>query len=442
MNIGDNRMKRSKFFVCFLVLLILQILIVDRVFARISIEIGRPGSVIFNIAVPDFFDLQRKGSGYEFGTNLRNIMVNDLEMSEIFNVMDKKVYIEKVEDIWKSQQINVKSWSTIGADLLLKVGYNLQGDKVEVVFSLIDVNRGDIILSKSGTSHINDSKYLIHSIVDEILKALTGEFGVFRTKIAFVSNHKGNKEIFMSDFSGDNLTTITNYGTISLLPKISPDGNGVLFVSYKDGNGPQLYYKDLKGGSIVCLSRGADSASGGTWMPDGKRVVASLTIKGNQDLFLLDLQGNLLRKLTDYPGIEVGPTVSPDGSRLAFVSDRDGSPQVYVMDIGGGGARKITFEGRYNSSPSWSSKNQIAYASLLDGKFDIVVTDPEGARHVRITGGGANHEDPSWAPNGRYLVYSSNKGGRYKLYFRGMNTQKEKMLVNIEGDQLMPFWFK
>jgi len=435
-------MKFKKIFLSFFILVTLEIFVIQTVFARISIEIGRPGSVIFNIAVPDFFDLQRKGSAYEFGTNLRNIMVNDLEMSEIFNVMDKRVYIEKAEDLWRSQQVNVKSWSTIGADLLLKVGYSLQGDKIELVFTLIDVNRGDIVLSKSGTSHINDSKYLIHSIVDEILKVLTGEYGVFKTKIAFVSNHKGNKEIFIGDFTGNNITGITNYGTITLLPKISPDGNGVLFVSYKDQNGPQLYYKDLKAKTIVCLSKGADASSGGAWMPDGKRVVASLTLKGNQDLYLLDLQGNLLRRLTDYPGIEVGPSVSPDGSKVAFVADRDGSPQVYVMDIGAGGARKISVEGRYNSSPSWSSKNQIAYASLLDGNFDIVVTDPEGIRHVKITDGGGNHEDPCWAPNGRYIIYSSNKEGRYKLYFKGMSTQKERRLINMEGDQLMPFWFK
>ncbi|MFN3534328.1 MAG: hypothetical protein ACK4WB_02945, partial [Desulfatiglandales bacterium] len=270
----------------------------------------------------------------------------------------------------------------------------------------------------------------------------TGEPGILNTKLAFVSNQKGSKEIFLSDITGSEMRAITNYGTITMLPRVSPDGRAILFISYKDQNGPQLFYKDLNTGSIRCLSAGVEAANSAAWMPDGKRVVAGLTIKGNQDLFILDLEGNVIKKLTDYPGIETGPSVSPDGSKVAFVSDRDSSPQVYVMDISRGSSRKVSQEGKYNSSPAWSSKNQIAYASLLEGHFDIVVTDPEGQSRIRVTGGGGNHEDPTWAPNGRYLIYTSNREGKYRLYLQSLSSKMSRSLPLGEGEQRMPFWFR
>jgi TolB protein len=113
-----------------------------------------------------------------------------------------------------------------------------------------------------------------------------------------------------------------------------------------------------------------------------------------------------------------------------------------VLGIEGGSPLKISLEGRYNSSPAWSSKNQIAYSSLSAGTFDIIVTDPEGQRQVRVAGGNGNCEDPSWAPNGRYLVYSSNREGRYKIFLQSPGAQAAKRLFNLEGDQTMPFWFK
>lgn len=410
--------------------------------SRMSIEIGRPGSVIFNIAVPDFFDVNRKSSSYDFGANLRKILIEGLEIYGFFNVMDKKVYIDSADALWSKPQINFRNWSMIGSDLLLKTGYSLQGERIEILFTLYDVTKGDVIISKSATGSSGEVRYLIHLIVDEIFRALTGEPGILTTKIAFVNNQKGNKEILISDIDGSDIRTITNYGTITMLPRISGDGRGLLFISYKDNNGPQLFYKDLRSGTVRCLSVGAESANSAAWMPDGKRIVAGLTVKGNQDLFLIDLDGNILRRLTDYPGIEVGPAVSTDGSRLAFVSDRGGSPQIYVMDLNGGPAKRISPEGKYNSSPSWSVKNQIAYASLVDGNFDIVITDPEGSSRIRVTEGGGNHEDPTWAPNGRYLIYSSNKEGKYRLYLQALSSKIAKRLPISEGEQTMPFWFK
>lgn len=410
--------------------------------SRMSIEIGRPGSVIFNIAVPDFFDINRKSSLYDFGANMRKILIEGLEIYGFFNIMDKRVYIESADSLWSKQQINFRNWAMIGSDLLLKTGYLLQGEKIEIVFTLYDVTKGDVIISKSATGSSGEVRYLIHLIVDEIFKALTGETGILTTKIAFVNNHKGNKEILIADIDGSDIRTVTNYGTITMSPRISGDGRGLLFISYKDQNGPQLFYKDLKSGTVRCLSIGAESANSAAWMPDGKRVVAGLTVKGNQDLFLLDLDGNVLRRLTDFPGIEVGPTISPDGSKLAFVSDRGGSPQIYVMDLNGGAVRRISLEGKYNSSPNWSVKNQIAYASLLDGSFDIVITDPEGSSRIRVTEGGGNHEDPTWAPNGRYLIYACNKEGKYRLYLQAPSSKISRRLALGEGEQTMPFWFR
>ena len=74
---------------------------------------------------------------------------------------------------------------------------------------------------------------------------------------------------------------------------------------------------------------------------------------------MYDTKSKQMKRITNDWGIDVSPRFAPDGKRLAFVSDRSGTPQVYVTDVQGSAPVRLTYEGRYNTAPTWSPRNDV-----------------------------------------------------------------------------------
>ncbi len=123
---------------------------------------------------------------------------------------------------------------------------------------------------------------MVHRFAEEVVLALTGEQGFFLTKIVFVSQATGQKEIFLMDFDGRNIVQLTRHQSICLSPRFSPDGSKIAFTSYRAGN-PDIYIKDLR----------------------------------TQEE----------RRIAYFPGLNISPSWSPDGQRLAFTLSKDGNPE-------------------------------------------------------------------------------------------------------------------
>jgi len=408
--------------------------------ARFYIDINAPSTPRFKIAIPDFLNLGGEAPKGVFTDPLDSIMSNDLDLSGFFEPMDKGAFLEAPGDAGNLDVTQFKNWSVIGAELLLKGGYHLEGDELEIDVKLYDVFSGRQILGKRMTGRAAGHRYLVHRLAGEIIKLLTGNEGIFQSKLAFVGTATGNKEIYVCDFDGYNPVQITRDKSIALLPRWSPDGGNILFTSYKDGGGPKLYLKEWPGGAVRRISGDAGLNIGAGWAPDGRSIALTRSGKGSPDIYLIDPKGKNIRQLTNHWGIDVSPTFSPDGSRIAFVSNRSGSPQIYVKDLRSGSEERITFEGRYNTSPSWSALDRIAYVSMQDGNFDIFAIDPDGRRLMRLTDGQGNNEDPCWSPDGRYLAFSSNRTGRYQIYMMTANGQNQKRLTSGAGEQTAPSW--
>lgn len=408
-------------------------------YGRIYIDINAPSIRKFKIAIPDFRKL--KGSGGkcdQLSTKLPAVISNDLDLSGFFSPMDKAAFIDEVSPLTR-EEIRFKNWSVIGAELLLTGGYSCIGSSVEVEIRLFDVFLGKQILGKRVLGEIKDYRFLMHRLGNEVIRVLTGHDGVFLSKFAFVSNGTGHKEIYISDFDGHNVRQITHDRSIDLLPRWSPDGNGLLFNSYREG-GPMLYFKNLRNGRVRRISGRKGLNIGAAWMPDGKRLVLTLSSKGNPDIYMINLQGKILKRLTHHWGIDVSPSVSPDGKKVAFVSNRSGSPQIYILDLAKGTKERLTFDGKYNASPTWSSLNRIAFTSLNHGYYNIVTMDPSGGQARQLTEDQGNNEDPCWSPDGHYLVFSSNRTGRYHLYIMTANGQNQRRITFLKGDQTAPSW--
>jgi TolB protein len=300
------------------------------------------------------------------------------------------------------------------------------------------------VFSKRLLGRQNQHRNLAHRLSNEIIHFLTGQKGMFLSRIAYVNRFHGErkdsyKEIFACDVDGHGHKQLTFDKSIALLPRWSPDGNGLLYVSYKEG-GPMLYLKDLDTGTDQRISGRTGLNIGADWAPGGDRIALTLSHGDNPDVYTTDLKGNILERLTTHWSIDVSPTFSPDGSKIAFVSNRSGSPQIYIKELESGEIRRLTYEGRYNTSPSWSSLNRIAFTGMDGGTFDIYTINEDGTGLQNLTGGMGNNEDPCWSPDGRYIAFSSNRDGRYHIYLMTANGRNQRRITFHEGEQTSPDW--
>lgn len=402
----------------------------------IYIDINAPSIKKLKIAIPEFVPMDKDEKRLELGNVLSKIIENDLRSSGYFDIIERSAFLVQKVDI---KNLNLKDWSDIGAELLLLGRYRTIGRSLQVEVRIFDVYRARQIFGKRALGEQRYHRYIVHKIDDEIIRTLTGIPGIFSTKIVFVSNITGYKEIYISDYDGYNMKQITSYKSISLFPRFSPDGKKILFTSYKH-NGPSLYIRYLNTGETKVVSARPGLNASGDWSPDGKTIALTLSPKGNPDIYLINQDGRIIKRVTRYWGIDTDPSFSPDGKKIAFVSNRSGSPQIYIHNLQSGDEERLTFEGKYNSAPSWSRLDKIAYSCMINNHFDICTINPDGTGMKRLTQNSGNNESPCWSPDGRYIIFSSNRTGRYQLYIMTANGMNQTRITNLKGDQLSPSW--
>jgi len=433
-------MKTRSFPVCCAGILLLILLASPiHCLGKIYIDINAPSLRKFNIAIPDFKNLGGNNENSDLVADLPAVIANDLDASGYFTPMDKEAFLEDNTSLQTQESIRFKDWSVIGAELLLTGSYTTVGSNLEVEARLYDVFWGRQLLGKRALGNVGEYRQVMHRLGNEIIRVLTGQPGIFLTKLAFVGNATGQKEVYACDYDGHNARRVTQDKSIALLPRWSPQGDKITYNSYKDG-GTMLYLKDIGSGSVKRISARSGLNIGACWAPDGRKLALTLSRQGNPDIFTIDLNGKIIKQLTTHWGIDVSPAFSPDGNKIAFVSNRSGSPQIYLLDLVNGSEERLTFEGNYNTSPAWSSLNRIAFVSQDAGNFDIYTIDPTGGRMRRLTREQGKNEDPCWSPDGRYIMFSSNRTGRYHLYMMNANGLNQRQITFLDGDQTSPSW--
>ena len=430
--------------VLFLVLAFIVSFDIETALAQFKGEIVGSGGQKFPIAVSPLRNTggSTADSG-RFSTGIADAIVHDLELSGWFRVIDRSSYIESPQKSGITLgTFDLKDWSTLGAEGLVKGGFSVQGDEITVELRLFDVYQGKERIAKRYTGGVRQFRRIAHKFVDEIINQFTGIPGVFNTQIAYVSNSGGRfKEIYLSHLDGSEKTQVTDNRTINLSPSWSANGRTILYSSFKD-RGQTLYLRDLDSGKEVRFNPpGAGRYLGGKLSPDGQTVVATYESAGNTNLHLLDRNGGVIRRLTEDPGIEVSPAWSPDGKQVVFVSDRSGSPQIFVIDIQSGKTRRVTYSGSYNTSPEWSPKgDRIVYTGRVGSRFAIFTIAAEGGDPRKLTSEASDSEDPTWSPDGRFIAFSSNRAGKYHLYVMQASGENQRRLTGSGGDDTKPSW--
>jgi TolB protein len=332
-----------------------------------------------------------------------------------------------------------KGWASTGAQVLVCGDLAARKSGAQLQLRLYDLEVERLIATKSYPL-TEQWRWLAHQMADEIVKLLTGDDGVSRTRIAF-SRAAGNqtKELGLVDYDGEGLAQLTSSGGLKLYPDWAPSGAALTFCTY-GARTLDIHLLNLSARRSGVVSDRSGLNTTPAFSPDGRTLATSLSFEGNQEIYLMDPNGKNLRRLTYGKGIDISPCWSPDGRQIAFVSDRTGSPQVYVMNADGTDVRRLTFEGSYNTSPAWSPRGDlIAFVQRQPGGTNqICVTNLMGDTYMRLTSG-MNNEDPSWSPDGLHVAFSSNRTGAFEVYTMDWTGANQKRVTRV-GGAFSPAW--
>ena len=361
----------------------------------------------------------------------------DMNMSGVVTA-ESRTQLPVLKDL-SPADIDSVPWLNAGFDLLVRCEYTLKDELLTIEFRLFDVVNRKSITAKRYLGTSKDMRRFSHSFADEILRAITGESGIFTTRISYVSTQTGNKEIYVMDWDGHNPLPLTKNGSINLNPDFSPDGREIIFTSYKRGN-PDLYRRALSNTAELSLSSRQGLNITGNWSPDGSKVALALSKDGDAEIYSMDKDGSHPVRLTINSALDLYPAWSPDGKQIAFVSDRLGKPQIFVMNSDGSNVKRLTTTGSYNVNPRWSPKgDKIAYSRMTDGGFNIFSIAIDGSSDTQLTTDG-NNENPSWSGDGRFICFSSRRDSGNGVYVMRVDGTGQTRVSQDKGVFFQPAW--
>lgn len=369
--------------------------------AKVYIDIERPGISTLPIAV----------QGFTGNSDLSDIVKNDLTATGLFTCIDEAAHIEKPD-----QPFSAGNWRGLGVELVVKGAFSLASpQKAVVVVSAYDVAAGSEVFKKEYSAGPDLLRPLAHAVANDIYALLTGKQGVFRTKIAFVGERGGKKELYTMDWDGYRARGLGITGGILLAPRWSSDGSALLYSAERQRQWG-LFLLDMKSLKERPLALPKSLALAGNFFPGNREYVFASSRDGNTDIYRASIDSPGERKIVSSPWIDVSPAVSSDGRSIVFTSNRAGNPHIYVADSDGYGVRRVSFEGAYNTSPTWSpAGDRIAFVGRAGGKNQLFIVKPDGSGLTQLTSEG-NNEDPSFSPDGRFIAFTSDRDGSKGVY--------------------------
>jgi TolB protein len=405
----------------------------------------------FRMAVSDFKQANGDPMNQPLLTAFNQTLWNDLDNSGIFEMVAKSFYPAGTPGA--PADVNLGAWSNppTNASMLAFGNLGINGGKLEVQGWLDDVKNPSSpqILGKQYREEpsANNARLIAHRFANEIITRLGGVPGVAESKIYFISNRTGNKEVWAMDYDGANQERVTKLGSIALSPRVSPDSSRVAFNGLtKSPESWQIMMYSLDLGRVVSFPRHAGGNYSPAWSSDGTKIAFSSSMgTGSPEIYIADASGANARRLTDGRK-DISPVFNPrTNAQIAFVSGRTGLPQIYIMDADGSNVQRVTDQG-YAVSPSWSPNGLLLafswvrnYGPGILGGADIYVMDIASRQIVQLTHDAGRNDYPSWSPDGRHIVFQSKRGGTEQIWSVLADGTHLQQLTR-EGSNTQPNW--
>ena len=402
------------------------------------------------LAVPDFNASTQDAKNADLLKVFNETLWNDLDNAGIFDMVSKSFY--PLGQIGNPADVKFEPWSSPppNAAMLAFGNLGVSGNGMTVQGWLYDVKNvtSPQVLGKQyqDAATSDAARLTAHKFADEIIFRLGGGIaGIAESKIYFVSSRSGHKEIWAMDYDGANQHAITHLGSISLSPRVSPDGSRIAFSSLtKSGWDILMYSLDLS--RLVAFPRFGGTNVSPAWSPDGTKLAFSSSRGGDPEIYTVDASGGNLKRLTSFKGVDVSPAWNrKTGAQIAWVSGRTGLPQVYTMEADGTNVQRLTDQG-YAVSPAWSPNGQFLVVSWMrkygpgaPGAQDIYIMDIASKQWVQLTHDGGRNDFPYWSPDGRHIIFQSSRAGSLQIWTMLADGTNQKQLT-FAGANTQPNW--
>jgi TolB protein len=411
------------------------------------------------LALPD---LRGSGAAQPLMNAFNETLFNDLDAAGLFKLVPKTMYPLQVpqqpsefHDAAPGRAADgntLAGWASppVSANYLAFGFTAVQNDVLVLSGWLYNVRQTSTaqaqVLGKRYFGSVDETgaRKVAHEFAAEII----GQFGgtsLLGSKIYFVSNRTGHKEIWVMDPDGSNQKQVSHFNSISIMPAVSPDGTRIAFTSYAKGNPAIFILSTDTGRQLPFYNQVASMNATPDFTPDGKQIMYSSTASGWAQIYIAGIDGSNLKRVSNTRALEVEPKVNPKSPVVAFVSGRSGPQQIYRMNMDGTDVQRLSNGEGEASNPSWHPNGQIlAFAwtrGFATGNFNIFVMDVATRNFNQLTYGAGRNENPTWAPDGRHLAFMSTRSRSEQIWTMLANGTQLKQLTTA-GRNWTPIWAK
>lgn len=375
------------------------------------------------------------GGDEKLGLAINDVVTGDLLRTGLFRMVDTTS-----KSPHETADVNYNDWQLRGADALGIGTVSVQANgRIDARFRLLDVVKHVQLAGEAVSANDSQIRAVGHRIADLIYEKLTGDKGVFSTRIVYVNRQTKSYSLIVADSDGYNEQVVLRQKQPIMSPAWSPDGAHLAYVSFETGHAA-VFVQSLLTNQRKAVADFPGSNSAPAWSSDGKQLAVVMTHDGSSQIYLMHPDGSGVHRITFSGAIDTEPNFTPDGQSLLFTSDRGGSPQVYRMPVEGGAAQRLTFvDGNCFSPRNSPDGKSFVFAHFTGGRFYIAVQDFQNGQMQTLTDGGWEKK-PSFAPNGKIILFASEARGRGILATVSSDGRVQQHMFTQSGDAREPVW--